>query len=119
MQQQLATSILAAQQALAPLLASTSEKKDTVLGPQQTALLELTRLLDHLLEENRRLGDAIAHAKKEDKAHGDSPRDVALLVRDSIRPLLVSVRTAADRLEALVDDSLWTLPKYEEILFTV
>jgi glutamine synthetase len=29
----------------------------------------------------------------------------------------VSVRTAADKLERIVADDLWPLPKYSEILF--
>jgi glutamine synthetase len=30
---------------------------------------------------------------------------------------MVKVRTEADLLETLVDDDLWPLPKYREILF--
>jgi len=35
----------------------------------------------------------------------------------TVRPLMDDVRAAADRLEMLVDDSLWPLPKYREMLF--
>ncbi|MFN8588047.1 MAG: glutamine synthetase III [Candidatus Eisenbacteria bacterium] len=34
-----------------------------------------------------------------------------------MRPLMQTVREAADALEALVDDELWPLPKYREMLF--
>ena len=34
-----------------------------------------------------------------------------------MRPLLQTVRDAADKLESLLDDELWPLPKYREILF--
>ena len=34
-----------------------------------------------------------------------------------VRPLMAQVREAADRLETLVDDELWPLPKYREMLF--
>ena len=34
-----------------------------------------------------------------------------------MRPLMGEVRTAADALELLVDDELWPLPKYREMLF--
>ena len=34
-----------------------------------------------------------------------------------VRPLMLEVRVAADRLETLVDDALWPLPKYREMLF--
>jgi glutamine synthetase len=34
-----------------------------------------------------------------------------------MRPLMQEVREAADLLEGLVDDELWPLPKYREMLF--
>jgi glutamine synthetase len=42
---------------------------------------------------------------------------VARRLADEVRPLTVEARTAADRLEHLVDDELWPLPKYREMLF--
>ncbi len=34
-----------------------------------------------------------------------------------VRPLMQEVREAADRLESLIDDEAWPLPKYREMLF--
>jgi len=34
-----------------------------------------------------------------------------------MRPLMHEVRGTADKLEALVDDEHWPLPKYREMLF--
>jgi glutamine synthetase len=36
---------------------------------------------------------------------------------DTLVPLMVSLRQAVDGLEALVDDNLWPLPSYQEMLF--
>jgi glutamine synthetase len=36
---------------------------------------------------------------------------------DDVRPLMDQVRASADKLETLVDDRLWPLPKYREMLF--
>jgi glutamine synthetase len=36
---------------------------------------------------------------------------------DEVRPLMATAREAADRLETMVDDDLWPLPKYREMLF--
>lgn len=36
---------------------------------------------------------------------------------DKVKPLFEEVRSHCDALEKLVDDSLWTLPKYREMLF--
>jgi glutamine synthetase len=38
-------------------------------------------------------------------------------MRDTVLPAMTAVRTAADRLEKVVADDLWPLPKYSEILF--
>ena len=36
---------------------------------------------------------------------------------DNVRNLMDEVRAAADKLETLIDDALWPLPKYREMLF--
>jgi glutamine synthetase len=38
-------------------------------------------------------------------------------MRDTVIPAMDAVRTAADKLEKIVADDLWPLPKYAEILF--
>ena len=97
--------------------AASPVKKEALFNSQHAHLLEVTSLLDHLIDDARRLGDAIAHARKEEKAHTGTAGEIAILVRNELKPLIVSARAAADQLETLVDDTLWTLPKYEEILF--
>ncbi|HET7050540.1 MAG TPA: glutamine synthetase III [Solirubrobacteraceae bacterium] len=41
----------------------------------------------------------------------------AEFMRDTVIPAMASVREAADKLEKIVADDLWPLPKYAEILF--
>jgi glutamine synthetase len=41
----------------------------------------------------------------------------AEFMRDTVIPAMETVRNAADRLEKVVADDLWPLPKYSEILF--
>ena len=43
--------------------------------------------------------------------------DLALHARDKQLAAMVTVREAADKLEGIVADDLWPLPKYEEMLF--
>jgi glutamine synthetase len=50
-----------------------------------------------------------------DRMH-DEPK-LARRLADEVRPLMATARTAADRLEYLVDDDEWALPKYREMLF--
>jgi glutamine synthetase len=38
-------------------------------------------------------------------------------MRDTVIPAMATVREVADKLEKLVADDLWPLPKYSEILF--
>ncbi len=38
-------------------------------------------------------------------------------MRDTVIPAMAAVRDGADRLEKVVADDLWPLPKYSEILF--
>jgi glutamine synthetase len=41
----------------------------------------------------------------------------AIYMRDSVIPAMEDVREVADRLEKIVADDLWPLPKYSEMLF--
>jgi len=43
--------------------------------------------------------------------------DLALYFRDTVIPAMTAVRDCADKLERLVADDLWPLPKYMEVLF--
>ncbi len=53
-----------------------------------------------------------------DENHPDSsPQKEALYMRDGVIPAMEDVRDVADRLEKLVADDLWPLPKYAEMLF--
>ncbi len=50
--------------------------------------------------------------------HPDSsPQKEAVYMRDTVIPAMEDVREVADRLEKLVADDLWPLPKYSEMLF--
>jgi len=53
-----------------------------------------------------------------DESHpGGSPQKEAVYMRDTVIPAMEDVREVADRLEKLVADDLWPLPKYHEMLF--
>ena len=44
-------------------------------------------------------------------------RSKAIAYHDTILPLMARIREHADALEMIVDDELWTLPKYRELMF--
>ncbi|WP_321519264.1 glutamine synthetase III [uncultured Bacteroides sp.] len=47
----------------------------------------------------------------------EEEREKALVYHDKIVPTLEEIRYHIDKLELIVDDQLWTLPKYRELLF--
>jgi glutamine synthetase len=57
--------------------------------------------------EARKVANHIEHAK-----------DKAYAYEQSVRPYLESIRVHIDKLELVVDNELWPLPKYRELLFT-
>ena len=58
------------------------------------------------LTESRRVANKI-----------ESEREKAIAYHDTVEPLMDQIRYHIDKLEAKVDDEVWTLPKYREMLF--
>ena len=50
--------------------------------------------------------------------HMDSYKDKAFAYEETVRPYLEKIRDHIDHLEMEVDDEIWPLPKYRELLFT-
>ena len=44
-------------------------------------------------------------------------RSKAIAYHDNVLPLMAEIRAHADALELIVDDEMWTLPKYRELMF--
>ncbi len=47
----------------------------------------------------------------------DDMREKAIAYHDTVAPLMEEIRYDIDKLELIVSDELWTLPKYRELLF--
>jgi glutamine synthetase len=73
---------------------------------------EIEPLIKELHFAQLKLEDANA-----DENHPEGAAKEALYMRDSVIPAMEDVRDVADRLEKLVADDLWPLPKYSEMLF--
>jgi glutamine synthetase len=58
------------------------------------------------MTEARKAANALTHS-----------RDKAIAYCEKVKPYFDSIRYSVDKLELLVDDSLWELPKYRELLF--
>ncbi len=96
----------------------------TLLLPAATRHLAQLREagIDGLIEETtelvHRFVDAILALESVNAAHPDvEGMKHALYMRDEVIPAMDGVRAIADRLERVVADDLWPLPKYSEMLF--
>src|SRR4051812_2815824 len=58
-----------------------------------------------------------ANSQEQHEPHEDDVLEHATYMRDSVLPAMADVRAACDRLERMVADDLWALPRYSEMLF--
>jgi len=96
----------------------------TMILPATVRHLNELRASGHkgLIEETEALLDELVGAIKELEERNANPGDLASLefakwMRDHIIPAMDRVRAVSDRLERIVADDLWPLPKYSEMLF--
>ncbi|MGZ4271912.1 MAG: hypothetical protein ACXVSX_22240, partial [Solirubrobacteraceae bacterium] len=62
--------------------------------------------------------DAILALEKANESHpAEEGLELAKYMRDTVVTAMASTREVADRLEHIVADDLWPLPKYSEMLF--
>ena len=47
----------------------------------------------------------------------ESIRERAIAYHDTVEPIMTDIRYEIDKLEMIVSDECWTLPKYRELLF--
>jgi glutamine synthetase len=78
----------------------------------------LTRLVESLNETVNELVDALDRLDEQNaELGGEDMHSKAFHVRDNVVPAMGRVRAACDRLERMVPDDLWPLPRYREMLF--
>jgi glutamine synthetase len=80
-------------------------------------LEELTGEVEPLIKELHFALLKLEDANLEENQPDSSPAKWAAYIRDTVIPAMEDVRDVADRLEKLVADDLWPLPKYSEMLF--
>jgi glutamine synthetase len=83
------------------------------LAAQETHLRAVAQRTETLLAGIDELQRAFDHAEK----HPGSVKEHAVTYRDTVVPAIARLRESVDALELLVDDELWPLPKYRELLF--
>jgi glutamine synthetase len=78
----------------------------------------LQKLIDDLNETLNDLVESLGRLDEQNaELGGDTVHSKAYHMRDNVVPAMLEVRTACDRLERMVPDDLWPLPRYREMLF--
>ncbi|MBR4706027.1 MAG: glutamine synthetase III [Paludibacteraceae bacterium] len=92
-----------------------------VFSADETASLNemdysIIRQIEHhsgaILEGVERMTEARHKANRQ-----PDERSKAIAYHDHVLPLMAEIREHADALELIVDDEMWTLPKYRELMF--
>ncbi|WP_407403003.1 glutamine synthetase III [Sodaliphilus sp.] len=89
------------------------QEKSEIIASQDLAMIE--KMSEHLLFIKDKVNEMVENRKAANQI--DSMRERAIAYHDTIVPLLDEIRYHVDKLELMVDDEMWPLPKYRELLF--
>lgn len=78
---------------------------------------ELIREISFRITEIKRLVNEMTEARKKAN-HMENYQERAFAYEQEVKPYLESIRDHIDNLEMEIDDEIWPLPKYRELLFT-
>ena len=78
-------------------------------------ILLIKKIQDHTASIQKLTGEMIDARKVANRI--EDPREKAIAYHDTIVPALEEIRYHIDKLELIVDNQMWTLPKYRELLF--
>ena len=73
------------------------------------------KIQNHTAEIQRLTGEMIDARKVANKI--EEPRAKAIAYHDTVAVCFDEIRRHIDKLEEIVDDQIWPLPKYRELLF--
>jgi glutamine synthetase len=89
------------------------EEFNELAGARKDLIKEISNHISNIksktkeMIEARKVANVIEHS-----------REKALAYEQNVRPYLEDIRYHIDKLELVVDNELWPLPKYRELLFT-
>ena len=88
-------------------------EKATVLSSRNLEIIEDIANRTNFIKE--KVDEMVEARKVANKIENE--REKAIVYHDNIVPMLEAIRYHIDKLELIVDDQIWTLPKYRELLF--
>ncbi|MEI6816565.1 MAG: glutamine synthetase III [Bacteroidota bacterium] len=80
-----------------------------------TPILMIKEMSEHISQIKKLVDAMIEERKKANKIEHAKPKAVAYC--DKVVPFFESIRNHVDKLELMIDDEAWPLPKYRELLF--
>jgi glutamine synthetase len=102
------------------LLQNVLSVKQVFSEAEAAALNEQDLLLIRRIENHASAIVAGVDKMNKERAHAnhiDNQRERAITFHDNLVPLMEEIRQHVDDLEMVIDDQLWPLPKYRELLF--
>jgi glutamine synthetase len=89
------------------------EAKAAELSKEDTSLIE--EIATHIAAIKKNVDDMVEARKVANKI--EDAREKAIAYHDTVLPYFNVIRYHVDKLELVVDDRMWPLPKYRELLF--
>ena len=89
------------------------EKKAATLGAQTLKTIE--QISEYIASLKASVEDMVDARRKANKI--ESEQEKAIAYHDTVLPFFDVIRANVDNLELIVDDEMWPLPKYRELLF--
>jgi glutamine synthetase len=86
---------------------------ENLAKPNREIILKIS---DHINGIKKMVEEMIAERKKANVIHDSYKKATAY--ENNVKPYLDRIRTHIDKLELIVDNEIWPLPKYRELLFT-
>jgi len=87
--------------------------ENKIYEAQTTILKGISESIDKLIALEKEMHDLRVKANNTSEMLKQ-----ANLYSEKVRPVMGEIRDIADHLETIVDDELWPLPKYREMLFS-
>ena len=89
--------------------------KEKALKLSEKTLQSIEQISEHIAVLNNSVEEMVNARKVANKI--ESEKDKAIAYHDTVLPFFDTIRYHADKLELLIDDEMWPLPKYRELLF--
>ena len=90
----------------------TGEKGVELAAPEMASVENISKHIRTIREEVAKMVDARREANRI-----TSEREKAIAYHDNVAPCMDTIRYHIDKLELMIDNEMWPLPKYRELLF--